>query len=205
MKRLRGNASPVLLPSQPVLVTVPDAEHEAANIITISTAVLIDYSPHYLGVRVRPSRYSYELLERSREFVINVPTADLVEKVDRCGVVSGRSTDKWALTGLEPEPSAHLEAPLIKQCPLAFECRLEHQVTLPKHGLFIGRVVAIDIEEAVLDKRGSLRVGAVDWLLYIDGEYWSVGGKLGSYGYSKRHLPKPDAASPGPRAAATRS
>ena len=117
-----------------------------------------------------------------------VRRADQVELVDLCGIVSGRDRDKFALTGLHPAPAALVSAPLIEECPINLECLTRHTLSLGVHELFIGEIVATHLDSEVVDGRGRLDKSRVHPLAYVDGDYWSLGEKVGSYGFAKKRL-----------------
>src|SRR5512143_3642818 len=101
------------VPAALITVATPDGP---GNIITLAWVGAVCSAPPMLSISVRPSRYSYELLRRTNEFVVNVARADQVELVDLCGIVSGKDADKFALTGLHPAKAAIVSAPLIEEC-----------------------------------------------------------------------------------------
>jgi flavin reductase (DIM6/NTAB) family NADH-FMN oxidoreductase RutF len=57
-------------------------------------------------------------------------------------------------------------------------------LSLGAHDLFVGEILAVHFNEDVLDSRGRLQAGKVDPLSYVIGEYWSLGEKVGNYGYT---------------------
>jgi len=183
MKIERAPAT-VLAPVPAVLVTV--AGGDKGNIITIAWVGTVCSTPPMVSISVRPSRYSHELLCENREFVVNMPRASQVEPVDYCGVVSGRDVDKWQATGFTPLPATKVGAPLIAECPVNLECVVRHQLTLGAHDLFIGEIVATHFDEEVLDSRGHPDNAALEALAYNNGDYWSLGEKVGSYGFSAK-------------------
>jgi flavin reductase (DIM6/NTAB) family NADH-FMN oxidoreductase RutF len=139
-----------------------------------------------VGLGVRPSRHSHGLIEEVGEFVVNLPAADQVEWVDYCGTVSGRDEDKWDACGFTPESGAEVEVPLIGECPVNLECRLEQTLSLGSHDLFIGEVVAVQMDEAVLDERGRFDAARARPLAYLHGDYHHVGELLATHGFSRR-------------------
>jgi flavin reductase (DIM6/NTAB) family NADH-FMN oxidoreductase RutF len=157
-----------------------------ANIITLAWVGTLCSNPPMVGLGVRPSRHSHDLIKDVGEFVVNLPTVDQVEWVDYCGMVSGRDEDKWAASGFTPIPGTEVAVPLIAECPVNIECRLEQTLSLGSHDLFIGRVVAVQIDEAVLDDRGRLDVAKASPLAYVNGDYRRVAEMLGTHGFSRR-------------------
>ena len=185
--KIQRRPSTFLLPVPAALITVA-APKGPGNIVTLAWVGTVCSAPPMLGIAVRPSRYSYELLRQKNEFVVNVPRADQVELVDLCGTVSGRDRDKFALTGFHPMPAANVSAPLIEECPVNLECLTRHRLSLGAHDLFIGEIVAAHFNEDVVDGRGRLDKSRLDPLAYVDGEYWSLKEKVGSYGFAKKRL-----------------
>jgi flavin reductase (DIM6/NTAB) family NADH-FMN oxidoreductase RutF len=169
-----------LVPSPVVLVTV--GEGEAANIITLGWVGMVNSVPPMIGVAVRPSRHSYPLLCAAREFVVNIPRAADVDKVDTAGIISGDELNKFAELGFTAVPSSQVGAPLIAECPINMECVLRHQLALGSHELFIGEIVATHYDEDVLDPQGRFQPTAEVGLALHGFEYWSLGQKLGDYG-----------------------
>jgi flavin reductase (DIM6/NTAB) family NADH-FMN oxidoreductase RutF len=106
-----------------LLVSADKAGH--ANIMTIGwgTVGWIWGKPIFC-VLVRPSRFTYELLEQNGEFTVNVPSRDLAEAVAYCGTVSGRNYDKFAEKNLTARASRHVHPPIIAECVVHYECRV---------------------------------------------------------------------------------
>jgi len=112
-----------------------------------------------VGIAVSPRRFSHELIRRSGEFAVNVPTADLLGAVWICGTTSGRDADKFAAAGITPSAARAIGAPLVDECVGHLECRVEQAVTAGDHSVFLGRVVAADAESGCLGEGpGTARV-----------------------------------------------
>jgi flavin reductase (DIM6/NTAB) family NADH-FMN oxidoreductase RutF len=116
------------------------------------------------------------------EFVVNLPRADQVGIVDYCGQVSGRDVDKWAACGLTRAPAHKIRTPLVAECPVSLECRVSHQLTIGVHDLFIGQVVAVQVDESAADENGKLDYEKAQLLSYAGGYYFRLGERLGRYG-----------------------
>jgi flavin reductase (DIM6/NTAB) family NADH-FMN oxidoreductase RutF len=157
-----------------------------ANIITLAWAGTLCSKPPLVGIGVRKSRYSYGLIEEVGEFVLNLPNADQVKWVDYCGMVSGRNEDKWTACGFTQAPAAEVQVPIIAECPVNIECRVQQILPLGSHHLFIGEAVAMQMDEAVLDERGRLDFTKVEPFAFLIQEYRRVGELLGTFGYSKK-------------------
>jgi flavin reductase (DIM6/NTAB) family NADH-FMN oxidoreductase RutF len=182
--KIQRRPTNVLLPTPLVMVSVAGTDGGAANIVTLAWAGTVCSAPPMLSISVRPSRHSYDLLQRSHEFVVNIPRAAQVREVDLCGNVSGRDTDKFAACGFHALPAARVAAPLIEECPINIECVTRHRLSLGAHDLFIGEVLAVHFDDDVLDSRGRLQPAKVDALAYVHGDYWTLGAKVGSYGFT---------------------
>jgi flavin reductase (DIM6/NTAB) family NADH-FMN oxidoreductase RutF len=185
--KIERKPSTALLPTPVVLVSVADPEG-VANVLTIAWVGIVCSSPPMLSVAVRPSRYSWRLLNAARGFVVNIPPADLVREVDLCGMWSGVEHDKLAELGLTTQPSTRVGAPLITECPINLECVVRHQLDLGAHELFVAEIVAVHYDEELLDARGRLRTSALSPLAYVDGDYYTLGERVGSYGYALKAL-----------------
>lgn len=187
--KIERRPATALSPVPAVLVTVADGSGVSkgkGNLITIAWAGTVCSTPPMLSVAIRQSRYSHALIQEAREFVVNLPRAAQVEQVDLCGMLSGEETDKWQAAGLTALPAAHVAAPLVAECPVNMECRVRHQLTLGIHDLFIAEIVAVHYDEEILDSRGRVKASQLDPLAFVDGEYWSLKEKVGTYGFAKR-------------------
>ena len=155
------------------------------NIFTVAWTGNICTNPPMVYISVRPSRYSYELIEDSGEFVINLTTKALTKAADYCGVRSGRDEDKWKACGLTPEPAKELSfAPLVKESPVNIECRVKSHQDLGSHRMYIADVLNVHADEAFLDENGRFCLERAGLIAYSHGDYMSLGEKLGSFGYS---------------------
>ena len=144
------------------------------------------YKRQVTYISVRPERYSHELITQSGEFVINLPTRELVKAVDWCGVKTGRKVDKFKEMQLTAEPSAKVSAPLLAESPVNIECKVREVVSLGTHDMFIADIVGLDVAKELLDEKGKLCLDKAWLLAYAHGEYYGLGKKLGTFGYSVR-------------------
>ena len=171
----------------PAALVTSVGETGRPNIITLGEVFNISVmSPVILGIAIAKPRYSYQLISATGEFVVNLPTADMVEVVDLCGTVSGRDVDKFTEFHLTPVPSEKVNPPLIAECPISVECRVISIQEIGDHDLFLGEAVAEHVAEEALDESGRVIVDKLDPLCYLHGEYWSCGTRLGHHGFSRR-------------------
>jgi len=174
-----------IYPSPAALVTSV-APNGKANIITLGEVFNLSIAaPVIVGIGIAKQRYSHGLISQSGEFVVNLPTAAMAELVDRCGSLSGRDVDKFQAVGLTAVEAMHVRPPLIAECPISLECRLMGVQQVGDHDIFRGEVIAEHVAESLLDEHGRIDVSRLDVLCFIMGEYWSLGRKLGQYGFSR--------------------
>jgi flavin reductase (DIM6/NTAB) family NADH-FMN oxidoreductase RutF len=185
LMKIKRNPYTALFPCPVVLVTCVDSMGEP-NIITLAWAGTVCSEPPTIALGIRPSRYSHKLIENSKEFVVNIPTAKILKETDYCGVTSGKDTDKFSETELTPEQPDKVKPPLIRECPVNMECTLKDKLPLGTHDLFIGEIVQVHIDKDILDEKGNIDFTKADTFTYNQGEYWSLHKKLGTYGFSKQ-------------------
>lgn len=175
----------MLYPVPAVMVTVQDAEGKS-NIITIAWTGTVCTNPPMLYISVRPERYSYRMLEETGEFVVNMTTKKLAKAADYCGVRSGRDVDKWKETGLTPEKAQAVSVPLIAESPVNIECRVKDVLKLGSHHMFLAEVLAVDVDESLLDMGGRLALEKAEPVVYSHGEYYGLSELMGTFGWSVR-------------------
>ena len=145
MKRYRKLDYPVdevrrFLEPGPV-VLVSSAWKGQRNVMTLGWHMVLAFTPSLLGTMISSGNHSFELIRRSRQCVINLPTVDLLDTVVGIGNCSGAEVDKFERFGLDTSPAHDVDAPLLAQCPASFECRLHDASQVKRHGLFIWEVV----------------------------------------------------------------
>ncbi len=184
MTKVTRKATTILYPVPAVMVSCGTGSR--ANIITLAWVGTLCSEPPLVGIGVRPSRHSHGLIGELGEFVVNLPTAEQARWVDYCGMVSGRKEDKWAACGLTPAPATQVQVPIIAECPVNIECRVRQVLSLGSHDLFIGEVVAVQVDKGMLDERGRLDFAKAEPFAFLNGEYRQVGELLGTFGYSRK-------------------
>lgn len=168
------NPGTVLVPCPVALVSVGDEKEK--NIITISWTANVSSRPPRMAISIVPKRHSFGLLKRIEDFVINIPSKDLIEAAVTCGTKSGRSIDKFRECNFSAEPSSKITSPRIAECPLNIECKTWKVIEVGSHHLFIGDVVAVHIDEDVLDAEGEpdLKKFTVIAFMPLTRQYWTV-------------------------------
>lgn len=175
----------MIYPLPAVLVSCGDRTR--SNLITVAWTGILCTNPPMCYISVRPERYSYAMIRERMEFTINLTTAAMARAVDWCGVRSGRDCDKWAATGLTPEPGVSVECPSVAESPLAVECRVREIVSLGSHDMFMADVVNLRADESLVDPvTGAFDLGRAGLISYTHGHYYGQGDRLGRFGWSVR-------------------
>ena len=167
-----------LAPVSVVMVSCGDMEN--SDIVTIAWAGTVNSDPPMLSVSVRRSRYSYELIKKTGEFVVNLIDASLVGVCDGCGVVSGRNVDKFKKFSLTKQASEKIGAPAVAECPLSMECVVRETVELPTHVMFVAEIVNVRASEKWLSD-GKLAIPEGEPVAYVQNRYVATGKTLGNY------------------------
>ena len=182
MARKHFSGGALTAPVPPVLVSVGD--EESANIITIGWTGIVNTHPAMTYISVRPSRHSYNIIKESGEFVINLVSADLVKKADYCGIYTGKKVDKFAKCNFTKQEAKEVKCPVIAESPMALECKVKDVIPLGTHDMFLAEIVAVDVDESLIDKDGKLCLDRVKLTAYAHGEYFEMGKKIGKFGFS---------------------
>ena len=182
MAKIKWRGGALLAPAPPALVTCGDMEQ--SNIITVAWAGIINTHPPRTYISVRPQRHSYHIIKESGEFTLNLTPARLIRAADFCGMYTGAKVDKFARCHLTREEGLTVSCPAIAECPLSLECRVTQIIPLGTHDMFLADIVAVRAEESLLDAKGKLCIERADLAAFAHGEYFSLGKKLGSFGFS---------------------
>ena len=157
---------------------------EKANIITLAWAGTICSDPAMLSVSIRPSRYSYDIIKETGEFVVNLVTSELTRACDWCGVRSGSKYDKFKEMRLNEYTSEFMDTPAIDESPVNIYCKVKKIEKLGSHDMFIAEVVGVTVDDKYMDEKGRFDLRATNLIAYSHGEYFALGKKLGKFGYS---------------------
>lgn len=179
----------MLYPLPAVMVSVTDGK-ENDNIITVAWAGTVCTNPPMVSISVRPTRYSYDMIRNTGEFVINLTTEKLAYATDYCGVRSGRDVDKFRELKLTKEKADFVKAPMIGESPVSIECKVREVKELGSHHMFLADVVAVHADEAYMDKNNKFQLNQSHPLVYSHGEYLGLGKSIGTFGYSVKKRKK---------------
>ena len=182
MAKIKWKGGALIAPLPPVMVSTGDMEN--SNILTVAWTGIINTIPPKTYISVRPSRHSYNIIKESGEFVINLTPASLVKTADYCGIYTGAKVDKFAKCNLTKVEASEVSCPLIGESPLSLECKVTEIIPLGTHDMFLADIVAVDVEDSLLDKEGKLHLDRAGLAAYAHGEYFELGKKIGKFGFS---------------------
>lgn len=184
MSKSVWRGSTLLCPVPPALVACGTLD--SPNVFTVAWTGIINSQPAKTYISVRPERYSHGLILESGEFTINLPTKKLVRAVDFCGVRSGRDMNKFEKCGITAVPASEVSAPIVEEAPISLECRVFERKCFGTHDMFLADIVAVDADDAYIDKDGKLDLSKAELIAYAHGEYYALGENLGKFGFSVR-------------------
>lgn len=157
---------------------------EKSNIITVAWTGIINTDPAMVYISVKPSRYSYKLIKKYGEFVINLTNSELAKATDWCGVKSGEKYDKFKEMKLHKEKANFVKCPMIKESPVSVECKVKEIKEMGSHHMFIAEVLAINSDEKYINEKGAFDISKCNLIAYSNGHYYQMGKKIGKFGFS---------------------
>lgn len=182
MSKVTWKSGTFIYPLPAVMVSCGTMEE--SNIITVAWTGIINTDPAMCYISVRPTRHSYEMIKKTGEFVINLTTKDLAYATDWCGVKTGAKVDKFKEMKLTKEKANFVNCPMIKESPVSVECKVKEIRELGSHHMFVAEVLSIDADEKYIDEKGAFDISKCDLISYCNGGYYSMGDKLGKFGFS---------------------
>ena len=182
MAKTTWKAGTFLYPLPVVMVSC--GTMEKSNIITVAWTGIINTDPAMVYISVRPNRYSHDLIINQGEFVINLTNERLTRATDWCGVRSGAKYDKFKEMNLHKEKAEFVKCPMIEESPVSVECKVKEVKSLGTHDMIIAEVLAIHPDEKYIDEKGAFDISKCNLIAYSNGHYYSLGRKIGKFGYS---------------------
>jgi len=183
LKRVKNFLAP--LPVVLVTTRLRGKDSVSDNIIPISWAGIVESAPHMININISRGKYSWEIIKKTKQFVVAIPGVRHIREVDICGTTHGDKVDKFSLTGFEKMDAGTVDAPLIKQCPINMECTLEEIISFKSHDMFIGKIEATHLDDSFADEQGEPDFKKIDILCYANGDYWDLGTKLEKLFFTK--------------------
>lgn len=182
MSKVTWKSGTFLYPLPAVMVSC--GTMEKSNIITVAWTGIINTNPAMVYISVRPTRHSYNIIKETGEFVINLTTQKLAYATDWCGIKTGAKVDKFKELKLTKEKAKFVKCPMIQESPVSVECKVKEVKELGSHHMFIAEVLAINADEQYIDEKGAFDISKCDLIAYSNGGYYSLGKKLGKFGFS---------------------
>jgi flavin reductase (DIM6/NTAB) family NADH-FMN oxidoreductase RutF len=142
------------------------------NVLPLAWAMPTSNNPPLIAISMGLNRYSHRLIEETKEFVINIPTVDIVKETLACGRTSGKNHDKFSETSLTPVPARKVKAPIIKECIAHIECKLHSQFETGDHTVFVGEIVEAYAKEGVFTDKYD--VGKAQMLFHLGGNVFAT-------------------------------
>ena len=174
----------MIYPLPAVLVSC-GSEPSEYNVLTVAWVGTLCTNPPMCYISVRPERYSYPIIQKNMEFVINLTTKDMAYATDWCGVRSGKDYNKFEEMKLTPGKAEVVKAPIVEESPVSIECRVKEIIPLGSHHMFVAEVVNVQADDCYLDKdSGRFELASADPLVYLHGGYFELGEKIGKFGWS---------------------
>ena len=188
MTKITWKPGTLLAPVPPALISCGTVDKP--NVMTAAWTGIIASDPAMTYVSIRPSRFSHKLIKESGEFVINLTNLPLVNAADWCGVKSGKNVDKFKEMHLTPAPCAQIKAPQIEEAPVSLECKVKNVVNYGSHDMFLAEIVAVNVDDRYIDEEGKLWLEKAGLIAYVHGFYYTLGRKIGKFGFSVEKNPK---------------
>ena len=179
MKKSLG-AKTLAQPSPVWLVGTYDANGKP-NIATVAWGGICCSEPPCVTISLRKATYSYGSIMQRKAYTISIPSVALAKEADYCGIASGKDVDKFAEMKLTPVRSDLVDAPYVQECPIVIECKLLHTLEIGLHTQFIGEIVDVKADEAVLNEKERIDILKVKPFIYDTGQmaYYGIGERIG--------------------------
>ena len=190
-KTMKYNKQPwkpgtLIYPLPAVLISCGETEEEY-NMLTVAWVGTICTNPAMCYISVRPERHSYDIIKRTKSFVINLTNEDMARATDWCGVRSGKDYNKFQEMHLTPQKAQKVSAPIILESPLSIECEVIEIKELGSHHMFIANVVNVQADERYIDPAtDEFRLSDAKLIAYSHGHYYKLGEEIGKFGWSVR-------------------
>lgn len=182
MSKVTWKSGTFIYPLPAVMVSCGTMEE--SNIITVAWTGIINTDPAMCYISVRPTRHSYEMIKKTGEFVINLTTKDLAYATDWCGVKTGAKVDKFKEMKLTKEKANFVNCPMIKESPVSVECKVKEIRELGSHHMFVAEILGINADEKYINENGAFDISKCDLIAYSNENYYSLGKKIGRFGFS---------------------
>ena len=182
MSKVQWKGGTFIYPIPAVMVSCGTMEE--SNIITVAWTGILNTNPAMCYISVRPERYSHNIIKENGEFAINLTTRQLAYATDWCGVKTGAKVDKFKEMKLTKEKANFVNCPMIKESPVSVECKVKEIRELGSHHMFVAEILGINADEKYINENGAFDISKCDLIAYSNGNYYSLGKKIGRFGFS---------------------
>ncbi len=159
------------------VIMVSSAYKDRANIITLAWKTPLSHNPPLIGISIAKTHFSCELIEKSEEFIVNIPELEILDKVVFCGSVSGRQVDKFKETKLNPLKANRLiKTPLIADCIGNLECYVRDVREFGDHKFFVGEIIYAQAEEGMFEQTWD--VDKMRLIYHLGGAFFTSSGQM---------------------------
>jgi flavin reductase (DIM6/NTAB) family NADH-FMN oxidoreductase RutF len=165
-----------LIYPMPVLVVGSNVNGKA-NFMVAAWGGIANGSPPMISVAIRPQRHTLIGIRQNMAFSINIPSVDLIKETDYCGIASGSEVDKVDVCNFNIFHGKSESAPLIEQCPVNLECKVEHVLDLGSHSLVIGKIEETHVsDDCLTDGKPDIdKVKPFSYITHPAREYRAIG------------------------------
>ena len=189
MSKIKMPPSTLLAPVPAVMVSCGNKE-EGTDIVTIAWTGIINSHPAKTYISVRPERFSYGIIKKNGEFAINLVSAELARAADLCGMKTGAKVDKFKEAKLTPEYVEDAACPIIAESPISLICKVTDVIPLGSHDMFIAEIKSIYVNDGLMEE-GKLCINRAHLAAYAHGEYYTLGKRIGKFGFSVKKKTPP--------------
>jgi flavin reductase (DIM6/NTAB) family NADH-FMN oxidoreductase RutF len=151
------------------------------NVMTIAWGGICCSQPPCVTISLRKATFTYGNIMARQAYTLSVPSIGHVKEADFFGVVSGRNVDKFKETGLTPVRSDLVDAPYVGEFPMILECKVIHHYEIGLHTHFVGEILDVKIDEAVLGEDGKPDIEKVAPIIFSPDaqQYHGIGTFIG--------------------------
>jgi len=142
------------------------------NVTTLAWAMPTSINPPLVAISLAPTRHSHSLIDESGEFIVNLPTLEILQAVYACGSLTGRSFDKFKKTNLTQMTAKKVKAPAIRECVAHLECSVEDKLTTGDHTIYVGKILEAYADTGVFSEGYDLKKARI--LYHLGGNNFAV-------------------------------
>jgi flavin reductase (DIM6/NTAB) family NADH-FMN oxidoreductase RutF len=151
------------------------------NMMAVAWGGICCSQPPCATISLQKARYTYNCIMQRRAYTISIPSEKFLKEADYAGIVSGKDSDKFAVTGLTATPSKVVDAPYVEEFPVILECNLLHTFEIGLHTQFIGEIIDVKADESVMGEKGMPDILKVRPFIFEQGArgYYGIGRHIG--------------------------